>query len=171
METNRDTPRPNTATSHDGPRDSRIERLSVPEAAERLGISASAVRKRVERGNLPADKDDDGRLFVYLDTEEVRRATVRDTSHEKGSLGFDELLEELREQNMFLREELATRNEELRRKDTILMTMAQRIPELEPREPQEGPVRASESASSTPPPPEQQEGSERPWWRRFFGLE
>src|SRR3954447_22331998 len=103
-----------TATSRAGSRDSRIERLSVPEAAETLGISASAVRKRVERGTLKACKDKDGRLFVYLDMEEVGRATLRDTSHDTAyDKDRDELLAELREQSRFLREELVTRNEEL----------------------------------------------------------
>jgi excisionase family DNA binding protein len=58
-------------TYHDG----RIHRLTVNEAAQVLNVSASAVRKRVERGTLPADKDEDGRLFVYVDTEETDRAT------------------------------------------------------------------------------------------------
>ncbi len=45
----------------------------------------------------------------------------------------------------FLETELENRKEKARRKDTIIMTMAQRIPELEPApEPREEPETASE---------------------------
>jgi excisionase family DNA binding protein len=43
-----------------------MERLSVSEAAERLGISKEAVRKRVQRGTLPHGKKPDGKVYVYL---------------------------------------------------------------------------------------------------------
>ncbi len=47
----------------------------------------------------------------------------------------------------FLEAELEDRKEEARRKDAIVMTMAQRIPELEPApEPREEPETASEKA-------------------------
>jgi len=39
--------------------------FSVPDAAERLGVSTDAVRMRVKRGTLPAERID-GRLFVRL---------------------------------------------------------------------------------------------------------
>jgi hypothetical protein len=44
-----------------------VDRLTIQEAARRLGISEGAVRKRVARGTLVHDKDDDGRVYVYLD--------------------------------------------------------------------------------------------------------
>jgi excisionase family DNA binding protein len=46
-----------------------MERLTVGEAAERLGISKQAVRKRVQRGTLPHVKQSDGHVYVYLDSE------------------------------------------------------------------------------------------------------
>jgi hypothetical protein len=44
-----------------------VDRLTIQEAARRLGISEGAVRKRVARDSLTHDKDDDGRVYVYLD--------------------------------------------------------------------------------------------------------
>src|SRR5215210_6470468 len=44
----------------------RGTRLTQREAAERLGISVEAIRKRVKRGTLQSDKGEDGRRYVYL---------------------------------------------------------------------------------------------------------
>ena len=65
---------------------------------------------------------------------------------------------------------------EVERKDTILMQMAQRIPELEPAR------EVSPEPRDTPQTPPDHHGNgtvhqddgdaEKPsWWRRFFGLE
>jgi excisionase family DNA binding protein len=40
------------------------QRVTVGEAAEALGISPDAVRMRIKRGQLEADKDG-GRVFVF----------------------------------------------------------------------------------------------------------
>jgi hypothetical protein len=44
-----------------------VDRLTIQEAARRLGISEGAVRKRVARDSLQNEKDDDGRVYVLLD--------------------------------------------------------------------------------------------------------
>jgi excisionase family DNA binding protein len=56
---------------------SQHERLTVQEAAHRLGVSESAVRKRIKRGTLRREKTEDGRILVYMEpsapgTEKVR---------------------------------------------------------------------------------------------------
>jgi hypothetical protein len=56
--------------------DTRDQRASVAQAAQMLGISEGAVRKRVERGKLRAEHDNAGRLIVYLD------ATTTDATHD-----------------------------------------------------------------------------------------
>ena len=43
-------------------------RLTLRQAAAALGVSESAIRKRVERGTLRSDKGADGRRYVYVDT-------------------------------------------------------------------------------------------------------
>src|SRR5215211_822773 len=45
----------------------RGTRVTQREAAERLGVSVEAIRKRVKRGTLRSDKGEDGRRYVYLD--------------------------------------------------------------------------------------------------------
>jgi excisionase family DNA binding protein len=52
--------------------DAGLDRLTIQEAAQRLGVSEGAVRKRVTRGTLPHDKAPDGRVFVYLDEGDRR---------------------------------------------------------------------------------------------------
>ena len=70
--------------------------------------------------------------------------------------------------------ELEDRKEESRRKDHIIMTLAQRLPELEPaqgaRNGDERVPVAPDRAESRLPTEGAQEGAEpRSWWRRWFG--
>ncbi len=53
-------------------RDDTLVRLSVPEAASRLGVTQSAIRKRVQREQVPFDKDERGFTYVYLSHGELR---------------------------------------------------------------------------------------------------
>ena len=46
-----------------------MERLVVAEAARRLGVTPEAIRQRIGRDPLKHDKDEDGRLYVYLDPD------------------------------------------------------------------------------------------------------
>jgi hypothetical protein len=77
---------------------------------------------------------------------------------------------DLRDQVEHLRRELDTRNEELRRKDTIIMAMTQRIPELEATpETRDNPEAASEGTGRGEVPPASQESAQRrSWLHRFF---
>ena len=147
-------------------------RMTVSQAAQALNISAEAVRQRVRRGTLPTEKSEDGTVFVLLDTERTRTDTVGtdEGTTDKALLSahLDHALEEIR----FLRSELSTRNEELRRKDHIIAALTERIPELPPPpdtppEPRESPQTVSDTVSGT------QESSEweKPvsWWKRLFG--
>ena len=78
------------------------------------------------------------------------------------------LVEVLREQNGDLREQIDFLRDELRRKDTIIMAMTQRIPELEPA--QERPEAPEPPPESRPATGDAQEGIERvSWWRRVTG--
>lgn len=114
-----------------------MDKVTVQEAAQRLGISQDAVRQRVRRGSMRYDKDDKGRVYVYLDPTNTRPMVVHDASR-------NELVTELRDRIQFLETELADRKEESRRKDHIIAALTQRIPELEsasePREYSERPT-------------------------------
>ena len=157
-----------------------MDRVTVAEAAERLGVSQDAVYKRIKRGTIPWDKDEDGKTVVYVEESNGSIGNSKSSTDEStdrlktstDSLGsssidvsVDVLVDELRDRVSFL-------EEELRRKDTILMSLVQRVPELEaPPEPRE----SREAASEAPGRGTLQEDSvtqEKPsWWRRFFGFE
>ena len=114
-----------------------MDRVTVQEAAQRLGISQDAVRQRVRRGSMRHDKDDKGRVYVYLNPTNTRPTIVHDTSGDTvGDTVHDasrnELVTELRDRIHFLEAELGDRKEESRRKDHIIAALTQRIPELEP---------------------------------------
>jgi hypothetical protein len=147
-------------------RDRPVGRVTVPEAAKMMGVTQSAIRKRVHRGTIPWDKDHEGRIYVYVEPSEMRPETrggkARDTS--AGQSG-EELVEAYRDQVEFLRRELE-------RKDTLLMSLMQCIPELEASSEATGvPETPAEEPGKDTPPPEQQEPSQRrSWWRAFLGL-
>ncbi len=139
-----------------------MDRITVAEAARRLGVTPDAVRQRIRRGTIQHDKDSDGRTYVYLDPEATRRDNVSDVSR-------DSLVQSMQDQIDTLKSELEDWKEEARRKDTIIMTMAQRIPELEPAsEPRESPASTIKRDAMEEPPETQEKAAERSWWRRLF---
>ena len=152
--------------------------VTVPEAAKLLGISPEAVRARIQRGTLHKDKASDGTVYVRLYADQTGSyvdRTVDGTADQSGDQ--TPLVASLEEQVSFLRAELITRNEELRRKDHIIAALTERIPELPApatfsQEPREGTEPGSEEHSTHAPTEEPVHPVERPsWWRRFFGLE
>src|SRR5215212_4511116 len=128
-----------------------MDRVSVSEAATRLGVTPDAVRQRIRRGTIEYDKTEDGRYYVYLTAHDSRQDGVQKV-----------LIERLHDENEFLRRELE-------RKDHLLAMALERIPALEeaPSEPRESDLSASEERGSdggVPPGPEQR----RSWLYRFF---
>jgi hypothetical protein len=105
-----------------------MDRVRVAEAAHRLGISQDAVYKRIKRGTIPWDKGEDDKTYVWIDevdgsTDRARQSTDQ-ASESSNYVSKDELLSEMRARVSFL-------EEELQRKDAILLSLTQRIPELE----------------------------------------
>ena len=141
-----------------------MRRYSVAGAAEALGISQAAVRARVHRGTLKTEREN-GTVYVWVDVEQYAEQHANDAP---------EVADVLREQNGDLREQIEFLRDELRRKDTIIMAMTQRIPELEPaQERAEAPETTTEQlgrVESHASSGGAQEGSEHvSWWRRMFG--
>jgi hypothetical protein len=136
-----------------------MDRVTVREAAVRLGVTPDAIRQRIKRGTIKHDKGDDGLTYVYL----TPSATVTEPSADTHDRGVTEaLLRTYEDQIQFLRAELE-------RKDAILMSLTQRIPELEaPTEPREAPETASEAGDGGGDTPEAELW---PWWRRWFGFQ
>ena len=177
-------------TQHHRP-DDRLDGAQTPvtvaQAAQLLGLSAEAVRSRVQRGTLASTKVD-GTVYVLLDSNQVRP-----NAHLSGDQSGDEdrpnahLSGDQTEIVASLQEQVDWLRREVERKDTLLMTLMQRIPELEsPPEPRDSPQTGAEVFHGThdaPPTPEhpiygtsRQEAEESlqrrsSWWRRFFGFE
>jgi AcrR family transcriptional regulator len=147
-----------------------VDRLTIRQAARRLGVSEGAVRKRLARGTLRSDKEPDGRVYVYLDggIDEGVDEGVDD----RPTLESDALISQLRDEIAYLREES-------RRKDEIIVQQAvtmrqltagpaQGLPRDEPRAPQ-GAAGEADRGETRPADGGAQEGSKRrpPWWRKL----
>jgi chromosome segregation ATPase len=129
------------------------ERLTLRQAAARLGVSESAVRKRVERGTLRSDKGPDGRRYVYLDTG---ADAVADEGADASATGErDALISEIRAHNDTLREQLEAERQGHAEARRLLAAALERIP------PQlEAPQEASEDAETVEEAPDKL-GTER----------
>ena len=149
-------------TRQDASGHSSTERVSVPQAADHLGTTVDAIRKRVQRGTIPYEKDADGRVWILLDTGRPRQdATGR--RHDSGA--SPELVEELRDRIAFLEGQLRRRDEEIGRRDAVLLNMTEAMKALNPpREAQsrEQPSESPEPRSSTSPLPTPAEGIRSP---------
>jgi hypothetical protein len=161
-------------------------RLTLRQAAAALGVSESAIRKRVERGTLPSDKGPDGRRYVYLDTmadsvtDEGADAT---TTPEPGAL-----ISELRAHNDTLREQLEAERHAHAEARRIIAGLVERIPAIEaPQEARESPQTVEEEPEEAEPHsatvgvregtevPQQRSGwlgpvDKLPWWHYVLGL-
>jgi excisionase family DNA binding protein len=141
--------------------ESGTRRVTVEEAARLLGIKEESVRKRVNRGKLRADKDEEGRLQVYLDSTQ----TVRDEYTDESVTDRDALLASKDRIISILENQLAEEREARRRADTIMAQLTQANAALAARVPElEGPQEASEAAETS-----EEEPQRRRWWRRWFG--
>jgi hypothetical protein len=142
-------------------------RLDTKQAAEVLGISRDAVRKRASRGQLETDKGADGKLYIWLDTD----------TPDQDKDDRDLLIQFLRDQL----ERAEARDRENRR---LLAAALERIPAIEaPQDMPSEPLGSSQTASEPGPvlkrprvPPErekanlEEEQERRSWWQRWFGL-
>ena len=121
-------------------------RMTVGEAARTLGIKEESVRKRVRRGRMRFEKDEDGRLYVYLDGTGTARGErldgpedlYADRSVDESRKVVRELIKSKDETIRILRAQLQEEREARRRADTIseqlaqaYLAHAQRMPELE----------------------------------------
>ncbi len=155
-------------------------RVTIREAATRLGVTEAAVRKRIQRGSLGKELGQDGRVYVYLDLSQ-------DTSHPESQVHRDpaveELVEELRDRVASQERQLERHGDETERLHRIIAGLAQANAE------QARTIRAIEAPASEEPTQdaetveEEPEGAEprsatggaqettprRPWWRRMFG--
>jgi hypothetical protein len=111
-------------------------RVTVDEAARHLGLTVDAVRKRVQRRQIAYEKDEAGRVRIVLDEPETLQDIGPDNTGQE-TVTHEELVEELRRTNELLREVITTRDEEIRRRDTIIMNMTEAMKALNPPAPED----------------------------------
>ncbi len=147
------------------------DRVTVQEAARRLGVKDDAIRKRIQRGTLDHEKDPDGRVYVYLDeTEDEKEADAYRYATQDAS--YDALVAAKDETIRLLGEQLEEERESRRRADTIIAqlmqttaALASRLPELEAASTDPPDLRGSSSATDEA----QSAADHRSWWRRLLG--
>ena len=143
-------------------------RVTIQEAARLLGVSEGAVRKRVKRDSIRHDKDEAGRIFVYLDggARGVDEG-IDEVPHPDSSA----LISEMRARIESLERQLEQANERDRENRRIIAALTSRIPEIEaPQKPRESPetvespgprnVASTETAGEA-----RVEGTRRRWWQ------
>src|SRR5918994_953026 len=105
-------------------------RVTMREAADLLGVSKEAIRKRVVRGTLRSELGEDGRRYVYVeagrDLAAAEAPTHEHDVHERHVL-ISEMVEELHDELHYLREQL---NQELERRSAEAKSFQLTIREL-----------------------------------------
>ncbi len=98
--------------------------VNLDAAADILGISKEAIRKRIQRGTLDAEKDSSGRWQVRL--SETDRTTDQDNGQDKKDNVQDASgrIQAMQDEIIFLRKELE-------RKDQLMAMLMQRVPQIE----------------------------------------
>jgi len=164
-------------------RDAAQDRVTIQQAAQRLGVKEDAVRKRIQRGSMRHEKAKDGRVYVWVDAAQDTAQDAPETSRDEyRDTAQDERVEDLREQVAYLRRQLDEEREARRRADTILVQLsaanaeqARTIRAIEAPASEEAPEAAEtveEEPEQAPPrsdTPGPQTAAKRPWWRRMFG--
>jgi hypothetical protein len=137
-----------------------VDRLTIQEAARRLGISEGAVRKRMTRKTLRHEKDDDGRVYVYVDAGGTQGVDVgQDEGVDPNS---NALISRLESEVAFLRGQVQ-RQQEIIAQQAVTMRQLNAASSHEPPEDAETVEEASDSAEPRSATPKAQDelGEER----------
>ncbi len=141
------------------------DRVTVQEAARRLGISESGVRKRVKRRQLDSTNEG-GRVYVYLDSVVLEADPVPDSVPDKYVASLEDQVE-------FLRDQVRRQQEIIGQQAISLRALSAPEPREEPRESPTPSPRASEGTTPQPEREAAEEPAQRPtsvpWWRGWFG--
>ena len=146
--------------------------LTVADAASALGITQDAVRKRIRRGTIQSEKDESGRIYVYVPASETVHKTDQDTSQPPSDSAA--LISAKDETIAALRDQLEAERQAHAEARRIIAGLVERMPQLEaPPDSPQAPRGSSEPGEgqqgSADVPTGQQAATSRPWWRRVFG--
>ncbi len=151
-------------------------RVTAQEAAELLGVTVEAVRGRIKRGTLKAERTPEG-VYVWLETDwpTDRTRPAEDQPTDRSRSDADALISAKDETITALREQLEAERQAHAESRRLLMAALERIPPaLEaPRAAPGGPQTAAEEPDRvehrTDTGGAQEAARRRPWWRRWFG--
>jgi hypothetical protein len=148
--------------------------LTVADAASALGITQDAVRKRIKRGTIQSEKDESGRIYVYVPASETVHKTDQDTSRTR--LDSATLTSELRDRLRYVEGQLEAERQAHAEARRIIAGLVERMPAIEASQTSEDAAQDSGEGQATPAPgqgttprTDDSRGSEKPWWRRVFG--
>jgi excisionase family DNA binding protein len=170
--------------NRDTAQDAAQDKVTIQEAARRLGVKEDAVRKRIQRGSMRHEKGEGGRVYVWVDTtQDTTQDAPEPSQDEYRDTAQDERIEDLQEQVAYLRRQLDEEREARRRADTILVQLsAANAEQARTIRAIEAPQEDAETVEERPGAPETveeeparpqgggpQTAAPRPWWRRVFG--
>jgi hypothetical protein len=145
--------------------------LTVADAASALGITQDAVRKRIRRRTIQSEKDESGRIYVYVPASETVHKTGLDTSQPSSDSAA--LISAKDETIAALRDQLEAERQAHAEARRIIAGLVERIPAIEAAsEARESPQTVDEPQGSGQPHPATagpHEPTWRRWRRRWFG--
>jgi IS30 family transposase len=128
--------------------DVKMERVSIPEAARRLGVTQDTIRRRIRKGELAAYQEPRPQGYVWFVDVPEEELSAEEPAYPdfKEETGEVQLLREMME---LLREELKTKDRQL---------------EAREREVQELHVLLQRAQAALPAPKEDRQS----WWHRLW---
>jgi len=103
--------------------------MTVPVAAQTLGISENAVRKRIQHGTIRSELIDNRRI-VYLPTDTVQTERGLSQAEPVAQPVVGGLVEQLQSENQFLRDELEARREAERELRVLVAQQSAQLVEM-----------------------------------------
>jgi hypothetical protein len=91
-----------------------------------MGVTVDAIRKRISRGTIPHERDEDGRVWVLLDTDQDPTSKVQDTDQPQSDSA--ELISELRARISSLEYQLEQERQANSEHRRLLAAALERIP-------------------------------------------
>lgn len=135
--------------------------VDIGQAAEILGMSKDAVRKRIQRGTLPAEKID-GQWYIRLDDiQDILKDEEAPNSFHSELLALRARVQELEERLRDKQEEINFLRSELERKDVLFQQHLRALPP--PEEQNQALVQLIEELR------QEREELRKPWWKKLFG--
>lgn len=159
------------------------------QAAHILRVTPTRVRQLLQSGELEGERDAAGHWTIPAHVVHERLEDLRRESFLK-AVGYDpssgpemrDVVEELREQVSYLREQLRREQHAHAEARRIIAGLVQRVPELEAPSPERPPERSEPDRADPqrgqperveperPSTKEEEPPRRRSWWRKFFGI-